>query len=82
MEAAILSTLAIIATQQVWDLLQSTATSVTTTPEAIANPSELLVIASIGSLAVTVGTVIGLVFTFLKVRDADGIATRAEKIGD
>src|SRR5918995_784825 len=51
-----------------------------TTPETIANSITAL-ITSIGSLAVTVGTVIGLIFTFLKARDAHGIATRAENIG-
>jgi hypothetical protein len=51
-----------------------------TTPETIANSITAL-ITSIGSLAVTVGTVIGLFFTFLKARDASGRAARAENIG-
>ena len=55
-------------------------TNQTTTPETIVNSITAL-ITSIGSLAVTVGTVIGLIFTFLKARDAHGIATRAENIG-
>ena len=55
-------------------------TNATTTSETIANSITAL-ITSIGSLAVTVGTVIGLIFTFLKARDAHGIATRAENIG-
>ena len=51
-------------------LLQAT-NATTTSPETIANSITAL-ITSIGSLAVTVGTVIGLIFTFLKARDADG----------
>ena len=63
-----------------YGIRSSRTTSTTATPEAIANSITAL-ITSIGSLAVTVGTVIGLVFTFLKARDAHGIATRAENIG-
>jgi hypothetical protein len=58
-----------------------------TTSETVANSITAL-ITSIGSLAVTVGTVIGLVITFLKARDASGtardagsLAARAEEIG-
>jgi hypothetical protein len=55
-------------------------TNQTTTPEIIVNSITAL-ITSIGSLAVTVGTVIGLIFTYLKARDAHGIAARAENSG-
>jgi hypothetical protein len=61
-------------------ILLQAANTTTTTPETLANSITAL-ITSIGSLAVTVGTVLGLVFTFLKARDAHGIATRAEDIG-
>src|SRR5215213_4906068 len=63
-----------------FELILLQITNGTATPEAIANSITAL-ITSIGSLAVTVGTVIGLVFTFLKARDAHGIATRAENMG-
>ena len=63
-----------------FELILLQITNTTATPETIANSITAL-ITSIGSLAVTVGTVIGLVFTFLKARDAHGIATRAENIG-
>ena len=63
-----------------FELILLQITSGTATPEAIANSITAL-ITSIGSLAVTVGTVIGLVFTFLKARDAHGMTTRAENIG-
>src|SRR5215208_5290929 len=62
-----------------FELILLQITNGTATPEAIANSITAL-ITSIGSLAVTVGTVIGLVFTFLKARDAHGIATRAENM--
>lgn len=55
-------------------------TNATTTTKTIAYSITAL-ITSIGSLAVTVGTVIGLIFTFLRARDAHGIAERAENIG-
>lgn len=47
------------------------------TPEGMANSITALV-TSIGSLSVTVGTVIGLVFTFIKARDAHGKAKQVE----